>query len=235
MTPLIVIRPQPGADATVTAARDLGLAPRAFPLFDIVPTAWEAPDPAGIDGLLIGSANAVRHAGAALARFRGKPVHAVGQATAAAARAAGLTVAAAGRGGLGGVLAAIPGQPRLLRLAGREHVDLTVPPGIVLVERIVYASEPRPVPPELAVLLRAPAVVLLHSAIAAAHFAAECDRLGIERANIALVTIGPRVTAACGTGWAVVATAAAPDDAALLAQARHLCQNRDEPPDAGAE
>lgn len=235
MIPLIVIRPQPGADATAAAARDLGLDPRVFPLFEVAPVAWQAPDPAEIDGLLIGSANAIRHAGPALALFRGKPVHAVGQATAAAARAAGLTVAAAGTGGLDGVLAEVTGAARLLRLAGREHVTLTVPPGVTLVERIVYASEPRPVAPELAALLRAPAAVLLHSATAAKHFVAECDRLEIDRSRIALATIGPRVTAACGKGWAKVATAARPDDAALLAQARHLCQNCDQSPDPGTE
>jgi uroporphyrinogen-III synthase len=233
MIPLIVIRPQPGADATAAAARDLGLKPAVFPLFEILPVAWEAPDPAEIDALLIGSANAIRHAGPALARFHDKPVHAVGRATAAAAREAGLTVAAAGTGGLEGVLAQVTGQPRLLRLAGREHVELTVPPGIALVERIVYASEPLPLTPELTILLHAPAIVLLHSATAATHFAAECDRLEIDRSRVSLATIGPRVTAACGRGWAEVATAARPNDAALLAQARHLCQNRDQSPEPG--
>lgn len=235
MIPLIVIRPQPGADATAAAAAGLGLDARVFPLFAIAPVAWDAPDPAEIDALLIGSANAIRHAGPALAAFRDKPVHAVGQATAAAARDAGLTVATVGTGGLDGVLAGIAGRPRLLRLAGREHVALTVPPGIRLTERVVYASQPRPVPPALAALLAAPSVVLLHSAIAAAHFSAECGRLGIDRARASLATIGPRVTAACGPGWAEVATAAAPDDAALLARAVHLCQNHGKPPGLGTE
>lgn len=233
MIPVIVIRPQPGADATAAAARALGLDPRIYPLFEVAPVAWDPPDPAVIDGLLIGSANAIRYAGPALIRFRDKPVQAVGQATAAAARAAGLTVLATGTGGLDGVLAQVTGQSRLLRLAGREHVELTVPPGITLTERIVYASEPCSAPPELALLLHESAIVLLHSAIAALHFSAECDRLGIDRSLIALATIGPRVTAACGNGWAEVATAARPDDAALLAQAHHLCQNRDQSPGHG--
>ena len=235
MIPLIVIRPQPGADATAKAARDLGLDPRIFPLFEVGPVAWDAPDPTEIDALLIGSANAIRHAGPALAEFRDKPVHAVGQTTAAAARAAGLTVAVVGTGGLDGVLAQVTGQTRLLRLAGREHVELTVPPGIGLTERIVYASEPRPVPPELALLLHAPAIVLLHSAIAATHFAAECDRLAIDRSLIALATIGPRVTEASGRGWAAVVTAVTPDDVALLAQAHQLCQNHDQSPSSGTQ
>lgn len=235
MIPLIVIRPQPGADATVAAARGLGLAAHAFPLFSIEPVEWEAPDPAGIDALLIGSANALRHAGPALDRFHSKPAYAVGQATASACRAAGLTVAAAGSGGLERVLAEIPGPARLLRLAGREHVALSPPPGVELIERIVYASNPRPIPTALADLLGSPAVVMLHSATAASHFASECDRLGVARAPLSLVTIGPRVTAACGLGWAEIATAATPDDAALLAQARHMCQNRDGTLNDGAE
>jgi uroporphyrinogen-III synthase len=234
MTPLIVIRPQPGADTTASAAAALGLDARAFPLFEVGPVDWEPPDPAQIDALLIGSANAVRHAGPALDRFRAKPVYAVGKATAAACRDAGLSVAATGSGGLDAVLAEIAGHPRLLRLAGREHVALHPPPSVELTERIIYASAPRPLPVGLPEMLRSPAIVALHSATAAEHFAAECDRLALDRAKLSLVTIGPRVTAACGTGWAEVATAEAPEDAALLARARQLCQNRAETPIDGA-
>lgn len=234
MIPLIVIRPQPGADTTAAAAGALGLAPRVFPLFAIAPVAWEPPAPGEVDALLIGSANAVRHAGPALALFHGKPVYAVGQATAAAARAAGLTIAALGSGGLEPVLAQITEHTRVLRLAGRERVALHPPQGVLLTERIVYASNPLALPSELAELLRKPAVVLLHSAAAAEHFARECDRLALDRAKLALVTIGPRVTAACGTGWAEIAAATAPDDAALLARACQLCQNRDGTPGGNA-
>jgi uroporphyrinogen-III synthase len=234
MIPLIVIRPQPGADATAAAAAALGLTAHVFPLFAIEAVSWEPLDPSEFDALLIGSANAVRHAGPALAKFRDKPVYAVGQATAAAAREAGLTIAALGSGGLEPVLAAVTGHARILRLAGRERVALRPPPGVVMTERVVYASNPLALPGELAKRLRSPAVVLLHSAAAAEHFARECERLALDRANLALVTIGARVTAACGTGWAALATAATPDDAALLAQARQLCQNHDRTPRIGA-
>jgi len=224
MIPLIVIRPQPGADATVAAARELGLGALACPLFAIEPVAWQPPDPAGVDALLIGSANAVRHAGPALARFGDKPAHVVGQATAAACRVAGLTVASVGVGGLQAVLDGVP-PSRLLRLAGREHVPLTPPPGVTLIQRVVYANEPLRIGDELAERLRTPGVVMLHSAEAARHFASECDRLGIDRGSIAIATIGARVSAVAGPGWADLATAPTPDDAALLAQAAHLCQN----------
>jgi uroporphyrinogen-III synthase len=230
MTPLVVIRPQPGADATAAAARVLGRDVQVFPLFAVAPVPWEPPAPEMIDGLLIGSANAIRHAGPALARFRDKPAYAVGPTTAAACRAAGLSIAATGHGGLSDVLAGLTGRQRLLRLAGRTHVALHPPPGIELVERIIYASNPVPMPSALAQLLRAPAVVALHSAAAAEHFAAECERLSLDRTKIELVAIGPRVGEAAGSGWAAIVTAARPDDAAVLAQARQLCQNRDRTP-----
>ena len=51
MTRLAVIRPRPGCDSTVAAARALGLDARAFPLFEVGPVAWDAPDPAMFDAL----------------------------------------------------------------------------------------------------------------------------------------------------------------------------------------
>jgi uroporphyrinogen-III synthase len=225
MIPLIVIRPQPGADGTVAAAARMGIQAHAVPLFDSAPVAWDPPEPRESDALLVGSANAVRQAGVGLLPFADKPAYVVGLATAEACREAGLTVAATGSCGLQAVLDRV-GPCRLLRLAGREHVPLTTPPGVKLSERIVYASNPRPMPAELAQILALPCVVMLHSALAAEHLAAECVRLGIEREHIRLATIGRRVTDAAGSGWAQVATAVIADDAALLAQAVQLCQNR---------
>ena len=225
MTPVIVIRPQPGCDATVAAARAMGLDARAFPLFAVRALPWSAPDPQSYDALLIGSANAFRHGGENLAACRGKPVYAVGQTTADAARAAGFEVAAVGRGGLQMLFAQLrPEHRRLLRLSAELRVDLAPPPGVTIVERRVYASEPQPPPPELGDLLAASATVLLHSGEAARHFAGLCGRLGIDRSRIALAAIGQRVAAAAGEGWRDAAFAATPDDAALLALAREMCQ-----------
>lgn len=225
MTPVIVIRPQPGCDATVAAARALGLEARGFALFDVRALPWQAPDADSFDALLIGSANALRHGGAGLAACGGKPVYAVGQATADAARAAGFEVVATGKGGLQALLAELrPDHRRLLRLSGEARVDLAPPPEVSIVERLVYASEGQPMPPALAALLQEPAVVLLHSGEAARHFAWQCDRVGIDRRRISLAAIGPRVAAAAGDGWRTVAWAALPADAALLALAGEMCQ-----------
>ncbi len=226
MTPLYVIRPQPGCDATVRAARDLGLDASAYPIFTIRPLEWQAPPPGSFDALLIGSANALRHGGAALERYCGKPAYAVGASTAAAAGAAGLEVVATGEGGLQQLLTRIsPQHRRLLRLAGRERIELAMPEGFELTEREVYASESLAAPTELIERLMAGGVVMLHSSEAAVHFAAECDRHGAPRARLAIAALGPRIAAAVGTGWAAAASVPAPNDQALLALAGRMCQD----------
>lgn len=224
MTGLILtIRPEPGSGATVAAGREAGLAIEACPLFEIRPRAWRAPAPQAIDGLLIGSANAIRHGGPELERLRGKPVFAVGVATARAAEAAGFRVAACGRGSLQPLVDGLAPPLRLLRLTGEEHVPLAPPPGIEVETRIGYMSAPLPLPAELAGRLRAGALVLLHSAAAARHFAAECDRLAIDRAALRLAALGPRIAAAAGSAWGEVRSAAEPSEAALLALLGDMC------------
>jgi uroporphyrinogen-III synthase len=80
----------------------------------------------------------------------------------------------------------------------------------------------------LAGLLRQSAVVLFHSGEAAAHFASECDRLGIARNGITIAALAPRVAEAAGQGWAALATAETATDAALLALTCQLCQSSGE-------
>lgn len=225
MLPLIVIRPEPGCTTTVEAARQARLDPHGYPLFAVEARSWQAPPPDQFDALLLGSANAIRAAGPGLAAVRHLPAYCVGEATAAAARDAGFAIAGIGRGGLQAALALIrPEHRRLLRLAGEERVPLTLPDGVQMTERVVYASRPQPVPQELAALLARPALVALHSAEAAHHFSAECVRLGLRRAPLALCVLAPRVASAAGPGWREVAIASEPSDAALLALARQMCQ-----------
>jgi uroporphyrinogen-III synthase len=208
------------------------MAAEDWPLSVPQPVNWHGPDPTTVDALLLGSANALRHAGPALAAYAGLPAYAVGAATAAAARAAGLDVVAEGHGGLQSLLGALsPGHTRLLRLAGAERVALAPPPGVTLIERAVYRIDHQPLPAALAARLAGGAVVLLHSAEAARHFVAEVERAGLDRASITLATIGPRVSAVVGTGWAALGTAPRPDDTALLALALQLCQNVGRPTD----
>lgn len=221
----LALRPEPGLAATLEKARAMGLAITGCALSEIRALPWDCPDPALYDGLLIGSANAILHGGAQLARLLDKPVYAVGEATAGAARAAGFAVAMTGSGGLQGVLDAMAGPCHLLRIAGEEHVPLAPPAGVSFDTVIAYRSVTLPLDPVADLLASGEVLVLLHSAASAAHFAGECDRLALPRAAIRLAALGPRIAAAAGEGWRAVHTAPRPDEAALLALAHDVCHN----------
>ncbi|HXG80622.1 MAG TPA: uroporphyrinogen-III synthase, partial [Sphingomicrobium sp.] len=137
MRKLLLMRPEPGLSASAERARAMGLEVVCRPLFDVEPVAWEAPDPADFDALLLTSANAVRHGGLQLDRLKGLPIHAVGEATATAAREAGFRVESVGPGGVAGLLAQLPASRRLLHLAGEDHCDIQ---DDRIERRIVYRS-----------------------------------------------------------------------------------------------
>lgn len=220
---IFVIRPEPGLQSTLQAARDMGLAAVGMPLFEVLPLRWQAPDPTHFDALLLGSANAIRRGGDALEQYKGLPVHAVGQATAQAAQEAGFTVEQVGEGGLQVVLDANKEPTRYLRLGGVETVPLE-PGKHTLTEVAVYDVRALPITGSAQVSLRTGnPCVLLHSAAAARHFAGEVDRLGLDRGAIQLACIGPRVAAAAGEGWGQVESAPQPSDSALLALAHDMC------------
>ena len=225
MVPLVIIRPEPGNAATTAAAHALGLDVRGCPLFEVVTKSWEAVLPDRYDALLVGSANVFRHGGPGLSALRGLPLYAVGETTAAAALAAGFARVKTGAGAMQALLGELDhDHHRLLRLTGQDRVSLTLPKGISMDERVIYASQPRALPADLETLLRTPAVIALHSAEAAHHLTAECVRLGIRRAPLRLAVLSTRIGAAAEDGWGEVAAAAMTDDKALLALARQMCQ-----------
>ena len=85
-TRVFVLRPEPGLSATMERGRAMGLSMEAMPLSAAEPVAWDIP-PGSFDGMLLGSANGLRHAGERLADLGQMPVYAVGEATAEEARA----------------------------------------------------------------------------------------------------------------------------------------------------
>jgi uroporphyrinogen-III synthase len=221
----VTIRPEPGNSATVAAGEAAGLAVIGSPLSEIRPVEWSLPR-GDFDGLLLGSVNALRCGGPLVDNLVDKPVYAVGEATAEAAHQRGFAVVRTGDRGLQELVDGLSGTSmRLLRLAGRERVPLTPPPGIAVETAIAYESMPVPLPESTADILRNGALVLLHSGAAARHFAAECDRLAIHRGDIRLAALSPRVAEAAGGGWAALRSAAAPSEAALLALGREMCHN----------
>ena len=212
MRPLVILRPEPGAGRTAEQARLLGLDPRIVPLFDMLPLAWTAPEPGEFDALVITSANAIRLGGAELDTLKGLPVHAVGEASAAAAGAAGFAVATTGTGGAE-AMALPPGQ-RLLHLAGLDH-------------RPIQSAHSLPVYEARAIDF-ADGLGGLAGSVVAVHSPRAGRRLGelvAERSSIAVAAISAAAAEACGRGWQLVEAAAQPSDAALLALAASLCES----------
>lgn len=225
---LLIIRALHDAEVTAKRAEGAGFEPVILPLFAISPVTWTLPDPAVYDAILITSANAVRYGGAELSALAPLPVYAVGDATAQAARQAGLTVAAQGtKGGAEILQAAVDaGHRRIIWLAG-AHISRIEPPIDVQLDQIVvYQAIALPPPDNFADLLRQEGLVTaLHSPRSAAQFIDIYDASGADRANMALAAISPAVANAAGTGWRKVVVADAPNDAALLQAAKSVFTN----------
>jgi uroporphyrinogen-III synthase len=218
MARLLVLRPEPAASATVREARRRGLDAISTPLFEIEPVDWVAPDAGEFDGLLLTSANAIRHAGEQLAHLRKLEVHAVGDATAEAAGNAGFEIASRGSSGIDELLVGIDPGLRLLHLCGADR--RTPRDGSQEITPIVvYRSKEIDAPN----LPSAGNVALIHSPRAARRFA----ELATGRQSIAIVAISQAAADAVGAGWKSVTIAAEPNDDALLALAASLCNKPD--------
>ncbi len=97
---LLVIRPQPGADATAIRAEAAGFEVTVVPLFAIEPVAWEIPQAGEYDALMLTSGNAVRQAGDGVYALNDWPIYLVGTATARAVECARLAIEAIGDAGV---------------------------------------------------------------------------------------------------------------------------------------
>jgi uroporphyrinogen-III synthase len=168
--------------------------------------------------LLLTSANALRQAGEGLAALRSLPVRAVGEATAAAARRAGLQVVDVGQAGVDELLASAPPEMRLLHLSG-EHRRNPANARQRIECITVYRSRALPAP---GIEMVCGAVAALHSPRAAARLAELADA-GL-RSTLRLAAISETTAAAAGQGWGAIGVAANPNDGDLLALAARLCQ-----------
>lgn len=215
MSKVVVLRPEPGASATLARAKAVGIDAVAIPLFEIAPMAWDTPEGSEFDMLLLTSANAVRHGGAGLTKLRHLPAYCVGEATAEAARDAGLTVAGVGLAGANALATLVPQNGRPLHLAGVAHRAISGVPAVA-----VYDSRAIDPPPPLAALQGG--VAMVHSARAGARLA----ELVSARSSIMIAAISPAAAAACGAGWGGIEAVKSPEDGALLALAGALWQSR---------
>jgi uroporphyrinogen-III synthase len=213
MKRLIVLRPPERAAGTLARIAEAGGEGTNLPLFALEPLAWAAPDPTAFDALALTSANAVRLAGPKLASLVGLDAWAVGDATAAAAQEAGLRIAHTGTADANALFAAMAdaGIARALWLTGEDHRPPPIAPALTIIE--TYRAAPLSI--DLAPL--AGAMVLIHSPRAAMRLA-ELVTPGL-RPSIHLAVISRAAADAAGAGWAGIAVAARPTDAALVATA----------------
>lgn len=219
MTTLAVLRPEPGNAATIARAQAAGFKTVSVPLFAVQALAWDVPDAARFDSLIVTSANALRFGGPGLEALRRLPVLAVGPHTAAAARAAGFDVMATGEGTAADIaaLATAHGFVTTLHLTGR---DRTLERGGAIAAVVpVYESAPIPIE-ETALRTLAGTIALLHSARAARRLGALVDGTGMDRAALGIAAFSSAIATAAGHGWREMAVAATPDDAALFAAVR---------------
>ena len=219
MRRLFILRPEPGAGATVESAKAMGLDAVAMPLFAIDPVKWEAPEAGGFNGLLLTSANAVRHGGDQLRALRGLRVYAVGEATCNAAREAGFDIASTGDAGVERLLGSIESGLKLLHLCGEHRTAVKAAQAITAVP--VYRSDELPPPSDFDQI--AGQAVAVHSPRAARRFGELADQAGIDRATIRIAAISEAAAAGVGDGWEAREAAECPDDRALLALAARLC------------
>jgi uroporphyrinogen-III synthase len=223
MRRIVVLRPEPDSSATVARARESGLDAVASPLFEIERVDWTVPDAGDFNALLLTSANAVRQAGPNLSQLLQLPVHAVGAATADAARAIGFEIGEVGRGGVRALLSALRPGLRLLHLCG-EHRTAVGGSRQTITAIPVYRSSERG---EADISDAGGAIVLVHSRRAARRFAQLAEQAGHDRATVTIAAISRGVAEAAGGGWQSVDVAREPSDEALLALASRLCNISD--------
>ena len=226
---VLVTRPEPEAHETAARLSALGRRAVLAPMLAITPLPARLPDPDALQAIVAGSLNAVRALPPAL---HAVPLLAVGDATAAGARALGFRDVRSAAGdaralaALAGATLDPAGKPLLLPTRAREGLRLAADlraRGFAVLRRIVYAAHPtRTLPPAAAAALAAGDVdaALFFSASAARSFArivranAVAGRLG----GVTACAISEAAAAAlAGLGFLTVRVAARPDQESLLA------------------
>lgn len=232
MKRVLVTRPEPGASRTAARLRDFGFEPIVLPLSETraLPAALQTPIES-VSAVLVTSANAVRHAPADMLRqLSGLPCHVVGPKTAAAARAAGLSVVETGSGDARQLAALI--APSLvgstaIYLCGRVRaVDFEMflaDAGVKVLPVESYDTLPVDYPGKVVATQLAGqpvAAALLYSAKAAQAYSILVQRPELARyfEETRVLTLSARVADAVSQGFARrPAVAKSPDEDSLLA------------------
>lgn len=226
---MLITRPQPGAEETAARVAALGWRPVVAPLLEIRRLNGALPTAASIQAVLVASGNALP---GLARRYRRLPLLAVGDATAARARAAGFTrVHSAGADAA--ALAALAedrcdarGTPLLVAAGRGQSLALATAlraRGFRVIRRAVYASVPvSTLPQAMSAALRSGRMkaALFFSAETARHFARLLIRAGLRDAvaGVDACAIGAAAAAAIeDLPWRRVRCAARPTQDAMLA------------------
>jgi uroporphyrinogen-III synthase len=225
---IVITRPRPQAEALAVRLRAEGHDCLIEPMLEIEPLPGARPSLEGVQAIVLTSANAVP---ALFEHARRLPAYAVGEATAAAARAAGcsrIIVAEGDAKRLGGLIAARcrPGDGALLHLSGEEAreglADALKPAGLELRRHVVYrAICARSLSQRLQAALRRRTIgaVLLFSPRTARTFADLVRKAGLEEGleGAAALCLSAAVAEEVrALGWSEVRVAKSPCTAALV-------------------
>ena len=229
---VLITRPEPGAGETASRVAALGLRPVVAPLLEIGALPATLPASDRLQAVLIASGNALVGLPTA---YRALPLLAVGDASAARARAAGFSEVLSAEGDadalavLAGTHCDPAGLPLLLAVGRGQSLVLAGAlrgRGFRVMRRATYAATPvRALPEPAAAALRENGLraALFFSAETALQFARLLIRCGLREAvrEIDACAIGqPAATAIDTLPWRRVLRAAKPTQDAMLALLR---------------
>ena len=240
---VLITRPAPDAEATAAALTARGFAPVVAPLFTLVLHEVSMPAADRLQALLFTSANGVR-AYAAREPARDLPAYCVGDATAAAAEAAGFRSLRSAKGDAAALATLVRQELKgtagaLLHPTGRDRADdlprLLEPFGFRIETVTLYSAEPVAALPQAAAEAlkgQTLAAVLLYSPRAAQTFRVLTDQPDLSDAcrKVTAVCISAKAAEAlAGFSLKRVLTAAAPNEPAMLAALETLREAKPEP------
>ncbi|OGN48069.1 MAG: uroporphyrinogen-III synthase [Caulobacterales bacterium RIFCSPHIGHO2_12_FULL_68_13] len=230
-----ITRAQPGASRTAARLRDMGFTPLIQPLLAVETLSPPVPDLDRFAALAFTSRNGVA-AFAALTSRRDRPVFAVGDATAQAAREAGFVAVRSASGDLTAlarrIAAELSDAALLAPQAETPAGDLAAALGVADARAVslhplnVYRTAPTAAaPPE------AFDAVLIHSPRAAQALAAlvPVSLPAARLAGVVIACISPAAAAPLSAVGLTPAVADAPDEATLLATLKAALGKRDTP------
>jgi uroporphyrinogen-III synthase len=229
---VLITRPEPGASETAARLAAMGFVPIVAPLLEIRNLRAPLPPSGDVQAILVTSGSAIP---ALPASHRHLPLFAVGEATAARARAAGFTQVSSADGDSADLAALVvrncqPAAGPLLLACGRDQgkplADALRVRGFGVVRRVVYAAIPAsalPDPAREAFASAALRAALFFSAETARH----CVRLLQARQmheavrSVEALAIGQSTAVALETlPWRRMRVASQPNQEAMLALLR---------------